>query len=382
MNYSKHSILDNPYWRQLVVRGNFPYEIPSSTMMEESILQPKLDRDFAVKILNQYEIEDTTEIKKILELNKPDTLWKEITEKLSIKINGEHKYNPKLYTFFSLQNHRLAQTKDHISDRISDSIFRGWSNLVISNMIHAPENQYLKNFCRTKIITPDRDISYEHIRFHMNVLTYCRNVLPRPLCYPQSHTSDHQSMQQFAAKVKEQFTNPDIDIPFRTISAISENTTKDKETKELVRKQQRNLAYPRQIEETDRRLDIRFVERCESRKWLEKIQLEYHIDLSKYTESRLSNHVENIERDEKKRRDKNKNNPLRKRRIQEIADLPGKKDEELHQCQFCYKYRIEKPKYPPKWHCGEEMCKSAYQHWLDDLRENDIKLEDLRLIGF
>lgn len=379
MNYSGHPILDNSDWRQLVVHGNFPYKIPGLRMMEESILQPKLDRDFAKRILNKYEIKDTAELDKILELNNTNTLWEEITAELSSQANGEHKYNPKLYAFFSLQKHRLNQ----VPDLDSDLVFKNWSDSVIRNMVHLPENQILKNFCSTKIITPDRDISYEHIRFHVDVLTYCRNVLPRPLCYPQSHTSDNELMKSMVRNVKKQFAEPDINILFEDIPVIPDDSTKKKKEKEAIRKHQRLLSYPRQIEETDRRLDIRFLERCVSRNWLEKIQLEHHVNLSKYTESRLSNRVKNIEQDEKNRRAKNKNNTSKKRLIQVIGDLPNEiRDEELHQCQFCYKYRTEKPKNLPKWHCGEAMCKKAYQDWSDDLRQNGIELEALRLTGF
>lgn len=340
------------------------YEIPSPLMIKEAIVMPTLDRKFACRVLSKYEIDDTSNLEQILEENSHD-VWTKLTSELAPNKYGECKYNLKLYAFFSLQGYRLSQQPD---DSVSFRVFIDWSDEVVERMKMLPEYRVMKDFFEKHSLAKT-DAPYDLYRCDSLIVNYCNLVLPVPLRYPQSRTLDYQLMPEMIRRTNNSSSKLFPEVP---------ENKREGEAQDAFRRRQRASYYSRQKVESILRAESRFSELSESLNRAAQFNLKYSKELTEFRELR-----QNIERNvinQVTTIKKQSNIQPKQSNIQAIKSLI--EGEVLHQCQFCYRYRMDEAQYPVAWHCGRRDCKKAYSNWRKGLTRKGIKLEDLRQEGF
>ena len=325
------------FWKLLY--PNTSHEIPSQQMIDEAIIPPVLNSEFALNIISKYEIEDKKELLSIITKNNPDTFWGDITNELSDVV----KYNPKLYAFFSLQKYR--QTCEYFSR--SYDVFRNYSNSTAYFIERIAEDPLLKEICY------EIGINCQNTLYAKRVSSYCKNVLPFPLRYIRNVDLDYQ-------------TRPIVEGKFR--EAI-------KSTKDIPFPEGKLGEYLNRIEESDRRVEIRFSEYHLSRQFLQNLDYSFPQQLEKYHSSRFNLNSANVT---------HRKNQTRKQKKQEesLIIIPKRENTALHQCQFCYGYILDKTKNVASWHCGQNTCKTAYGSWKKDLLRKTCQLDKLSKLGF
>lgn len=351
------------------------YYLPDPWTMEEALMAPQLDLAFAMRILNGYlSIYPSTDISiiEIILSRHSSHFWEELTEELS----NLEKYKPKFYTVFSLHRFRREFINEQPRDSESLLAFSKWSGWLMEGILRG----HASRGGEYKVIDGNIHISCNLLRFHINFLHYCSEMLPIQLKYSPSHTIAYKSRYKVIEIANKQIEFPDRDISLTDVLDTpiqSSDETKDefKKCQDTARKNQNKEAQTHKILESRANLVSRFSKCAESLSYL------YDENPTEFYKEKQINYLKNLERNESKRRRKGRPGKKSKQLKTNIIDSPTEIMPVLSQCQFCYRYEITESKTTHAWHCNSPTCKSAYRAWLNDLNLNHhIHIEDLRLM--
>jgi hypothetical protein len=318
--------------------------IPNIRTIEEAIIVPKLDRDFALRILSAYpnicssENENVSTLQGILDRNS-FKLWDELTEELS----NTGRYKPIHYTMFSLHKFRREFIGKQTLDIKSQTAFMKWSGGRTFRMF----SDHVHRGGEYKLIGGVVHISCSLVKSRTNFLSYCQSILPVPLKYSPSNKSMYNNRHKLT-------TSHSHSSFFTRFTGYKEtyrylNTEGLSEFENLIKEENRFIEAVEDYEKR-RRQAIRPSKNS-------KPNIEIIADLPDWDESVLS---------------QSQINELEKWNPDESV---------LSQCQFCYRYETIKPKTTPyAWHCNSHVCKSAYRKWVDRLKLKGIKLKDYWVI--
>jgi hypothetical protein len=206
----------------------------------------------------------------------------------------------------------------------SESTFKLQSDAVVESICNTPESSDIREFCN-KI-----NFHHEELRYHRSVLTYCNNVFPRPLQYSANIAHEYK-LREIIARKFEEAKNSQIEIPFSDDSFGE---------------------YCRRMEESGRRLEIRFSEYEKSYQFIHELESSFSQHLKKFHLSRFNLSYANITKQKKSTRKSNK---------QPIILPPPKQTSVLCQCQFCYGYELRKKQNITAWDCKRDNCAAAYK---------------------
>jgi hypothetical protein len=180
--------------------------IPDSLTIEEAIMAPKLDRDFALQILcacqnicvdkntSSLQSADVLVLREILDRNSCN-LWEELTEELS-----DSKYNPRLYTVFSQHEFRREFIGEQKFDIESLSNFLKWSGNYAKERIFY---RHVKRGRKYSFIDNEVHISCSLFRHNTEFLFYCYAMLPVQLKYVQSNKALYENRHKIIIRLQE-----------------------------------------------------------------------------------------------------------------------------------------------------------------------------------
>lgn len=369
MNHSDDSKIAALKWKYIrLYDGENIFHIPSERTLLELINAPILDRVLASNILSQYELTPDIRHKTntILEINKPDSLWKEIS---SIIVDTDLKVteNKSLYIFFSLQKYRLAQEP---IDTESVETLAKYSNYLVDCLnnelqILSSSDQGLKDFLTSK------GYDWNFYIYSKLATIYFHNIFPFPLRVPPNTDKDYAVNAGGTDGIYNEYKKILIEREMRK----TENRTNQLKLSGEMDKVVKKLTT---LSLKDRILETHSNHTCASERWRQALFTDYFY-LEKYTiEVELSitqEYPEFLSRSGRKALD----NISREKR----ASGGNRQKPRLFQCQFCYRYRLEdihrNGKYSV-WHCPKEKspkCEKRYKAWnqhLISLRPTPIHL--------
>jgi hypothetical protein len=320
-------------------------DIPDDYLIKEATIPQPLDREFACRILEHYEIADNKKVLKILEKNS-DNIWNELCSELG-KLEL---YDPKIYAFFSLQKNRTIQK----SPLKSLNVFREYSNDVVS-CFPTEVDQVLVQHCKLN------GLNHSMLNYYKGLRSWCYAVFPQPLKHKSSIEMEYKRRE-----IQERGFIEDIENGVSTFDNLPKGL----------------MRYMEGIVETVRRSSIRFSYINAARLTIESIDRDFALlqdsgksKLCEYHASKFNKNYENVT--------KHKANSIRPR---SPIILSGYKLAPLLQCQFCYAYRVEeqtsRSPSSTSWHCQSQDCTKAYKRWQKDLSRKGLTLEKLRESGF
>jgi hypothetical protein len=291
--------------------------VPSSRMRCEMLYPPLLDYNFLAHILSNYVVPEGVDINNIFDGTPPKELQP-------------------LYAFMRLQEYRSLQPKEFQESLIT--IVEA-SNCVITNLMEQTINPCLLKFC------DENNIDFWQYYYHILVKDYCNEMLPYPLRNIVSLDDEYYLRDVIKDKFNEVTKYPDREIL----------PSKHKKINKLLSK----------CFESERRTIIRFSEYIESRNFLKAIDFQFPDELKEVRDDHFGCYHKLVAE-----RKKNARSGFSGTGVYQAPYL--------YQCQFCYRYRFERPKNnKPTWHCTDDECKCRYEAWKKRLLNRGIELEKL-----
>jgi hypothetical protein len=180
--------------------------IPDSLTIEEAVMAPKLDRDFALQTLCAYpnicldknasdlQDKDVLIFREILDRNSCN-LWEELTEELS-----NSKYNPRLYTVFSQHEFRRKFIGEQKVDIESLANLFKWSGNYVKERIFY---RHVKRGGKYSFLDNEVHISCSLFRYNAEFLSYCYGMLPVQLKYVRSNKILYKNRHKIISRLQE-----------------------------------------------------------------------------------------------------------------------------------------------------------------------------------